>query len=161
MPDTIDLAGTRLVLNGIGLRTFSMFKIGVYVAGLYLDRKTHDALAILDSPSVKVLDVHFVHDADAERVRNAWREGFETDCRLPCQLPPAEVEKFLAAVPDMHQGDVSRLVYTQDYVSIAVNGHELGRVTNPAFMRVLLATFIGDHPPTDRLKRELLGGKHE
>ena len=154
-------AGARLVLNGMGLRTFSMFKVGVYVAGLYLEHKAHDPLAILDSSEVKVLDVHFVHDADADRVRAAWREGFESGCAAPCQLPPAEVAKFLAAVPDMKKGDTSTLVYTQDYVSIAVNGAVLGHVTNPAFMRVLLATFVGPHPPTERLKRELLGGAHE
>ncbi len=157
MPDKIVAAGTNLILNGIGLRTFSLFKVPVYVAGLYLQQPSHDAEAILDSRAVKVIDVHFVHDASAERVRDAWREGFETDCQSPCALPPDQVAKFLATVPALNAGDTSMLVYAPDYVTIAVNGVVLGKVTHPQFMRVLLATFIGPHPPTARLKRELLG----
>lgn len=161
MPDSIEVSGKHLVMNGIGLRTFSFLKLGIYVAALYLEQRSHDARAIMDSPGTKVIDIHFIHDADAERVRTAWREGFDQDCSDACHLPRADVEAFLAAVPDLHQGDICRMLYTQDFVSIAVNGRVLGKVTQPAFMRVLLATFLGPHPPTERLKRELLGGTHD
>lgn len=158
MPDTIEVEGTKLHLNGIGLRTFSLFEVQVYIAGLYLTHPSRDSEAILDSPDIKVLDVHFIHDASADRVRDAWQEGFDSDCVAPCHLPPDDLAKFLATVPALRKGDISRLIYTKDWVSISVNGKELGRVTNPAFRRVLLATFIGKHPPTERLKRELLAG---
>jgi hypothetical protein len=49
MPDQQDVAGIRLILNGIGLRTYSILRIRIYVAGLYLERPNHDAQATLNS----------------------------------------------------------------------------------------------------------------
>ena len=161
LPDRLDFAGVALKLNGIGLRTFSLLRIGVYVGGLYLEQPSHDGEAILNSPQTKVLVLHFIRDASADRVRDAWREGFATDCVAPCHLRTGEVDRILAAVPDLHKGDVVVLAYTPDYVSVTVNGIEYGRTSDRPLMRVLLATFIGPHPPTERLKRELLGGPHE
>ena len=156
LPDSTEVQGVKLHLNGIGLRTFSILKIHVYVAGLYLEHPSHDAQAILDSPEVKVMEIRFVHDASPERVRNAWQEGFDQNCDTPCRVPPEEFAKFLAASPGLHKGDVSTIVYTREAATISVNGKVLGSISDPAFMRVLLATFIGPHPPTERLKRELL-----
>ena len=70
---------------------------------------------------------------------------------------PPELCRFLAATPALHKGDTSTILYTKDAASITVNGQVLGTITDPAFNRVLLATFIGPHPPTERVKRGLLG----
>ena len=157
LPDSIEAAGARLRLNGMGVRTFSIFDIHIYVAGLYLEHLSHDPVAILNEPEVKVIEFRFVHDAGVERVRHAWEEGFQQDCDQPCRVTPEEVAKFLAATPGLNKGDSSTIVFAKDSVTIAVNGRVLGTITDPPFMRLLLATFIGPHPPTERLKRGLLG----
>ena len=64
---------------------------------------------------------------------------------------------FLDAVPAFRRGDGSILLFTHGTAQISVNGQMLGTVTDPIFARVILATFIGHAPPTDRVKRELLG----
>ena len=160
LPDSMEVGGTRLQLNGIGLRTVTIFQVGVYVAGFYLEQPSQDENLILDSPQTKVLDLHFIHDAPADKIRQAWQEGFDSDCTAPCRLPAAAVAEFMSRVVDMRAGDTCTLVYTKDYVSIAINGREMGRVTDKAFMRAMLTTFIGPHPPTQRLKRELLGRRN-
>jgi len=38
LPDTMQLDGSELVLNGMGTRKATMFKVKVYVMGLYLTR---------------------------------------------------------------------------------------------------------------------------
>lgn len=158
MPDTMEAAGARLRLNGIGLRTYTILEIGVYVAGLYLERPARDGAAVLDRPGVKALLIHFIHDASAERVRQAWREGFAQNCVAPCRLPPAELALFMSRVPDMRPNDECLIVATDAYVAIAINGRDYGRITDHDFMRAVLATFLGPHPATERLKRELLAG---
>lgn len=157
MPDTRQVNGVTLHLNGMGLRTFSFLDIHIYVAGLYLEHPSHDPEAILDSPETKAIAVVFVHDADKARVRKAWQIGFDNDCLPPCHLPPNEVASFMAGVPDLHKGDTSIMIFTRDYVDIRVNDVSLGLVRNPYFMRTILATYIGPVPPTERLKRGLLG----
>lgn len=157
LPDTATFGGTQLRLNGIGLRTYSWLRIRIYVAGLYLERPSRDAEAILRSPEKKLLVVRFIHDVDAEDARKAWREGFQDNCLPPCHLAPADIARFLAAVPDMRSGDRSTLAFTAASVSITLNGQTLGTISDPMFAHAVLATFLGPHPPTPQLKRELLG----
>ena len=157
LPDTRVVDGTHMRLNGIGLRTFSVFGIPIYVAGLYLERRSDNSDTILQSADPKLLDIRFLRDVDADDARQAWRDGFEQNCRAPCYLDPHDVERFLAAVPSMHKGDESTLLFTSKGVTVKLNGQPMGEVTDPHFATAMLATFIGAEPPTRRLKRELLG----
>ncbi len=157
MPDTVTLGGTTLYLNGIGLRTYSWLGVRIYIAGLYLEHPSHDAEAILNSPEKKMLLVHFLHDVDAENARKAWQDGFDQNCLAPCHLEPADVQRFLAAVPPMQAGETSTLSFSGGTLDIMLGGRSMGRITDPVFSRAVLATFIGPEPPTPRVKRELLG----
>jgi hypothetical protein len=157
MPDARVANGTQMRLNGIGLRTFSVLGIRIYVAGLYLERRSDNADTILHSPQVKLLDIRFLRDVDADDARTAWRDGFEQNCKAPCYLDPRDVQHFLAAVPSMHKGDETTLLFTSKGVHITCNGRPMGEIADPHFAETILATFIGPEPPTPRLKRELLG----
>ena len=57
----------------------------------------------------------------------------------------------------MHEGDDSTLLFTPKGVRVTLNGRPMGDIADPQFAQLMLATFIGDDPPTPRLKRELLG----
>ena|SRR5271166_5984781 len=151
------VGGTPLRLNGIALRTYSLLRIHIYVAGLYLEHPTDDAEQILRSPEKKMLDIRFVHDVDAASARKAWLEGFDSNCESPCPVNRSEIDKFLAAVTDMRKGDVTALVFTPGQVAFQRDGQTVGTVKEP-LASVILASFIGPVPPTERLKRELLGG---
>ena len=157
MPDTRVVDGTQMRLNGIGLRTYSALGIRIYVAGLYLERRNGDPDTILHSQERKLLDIRFLRDVDAEDARKAWRDAFGQNCKAPCFLDPRDVERFLAAVPSVHKGDDSTLLFTSKGVHVTINGWPLGDVADPHFAELMLATFIGSVPPTPRLKRELLG----
>jgi hypothetical protein len=157
MPDTRVADGTQMRLNGIGLRTFSVVGIRIYVAGLYLEQRSGDPDAILQSKQRKLLDIRFLREVGAEDARQAWRDGFEQNCRAPCYLDRRDVERFLAAVPSMHEGDATTLLFTSNSVHVTLNGQPIGDIVDPHFAKTMLATFIGPEPPTPRLKRELLG----
>lgn len=157
MPDVLQVAGAQLRLNGVGLRTYSLFHVHIYLVGLYLPQRTNDAEAILSSDATKVIEVHFLHDVTAERAREAWLTGFRSNCRPPCRLPEWMVERFLAALPEFHKGDQSTLLFIGHSVQFEVNGRSLGTIGDPAFTRTILANFIGSAPPSDSVKRGLLG----
>ena len=84
----------------------------IYVAGLYLERRSGDPDTILHSQERKLLDIRFLRDVDAEDARKAWRDAFDQNCKAPCYLDPHDVERFLAAVPSVHKGDDSTLLFT-------------------------------------------------
>jgi Chalcone isomerase-like len=157
MPNAQLVDGERLVLNGIGLRTYSIFRVGIYVAGLYLQQRSDDPQAILRSNGMKLLQIRFLRNVTAAEARVSWRNGFENNCRPPCHLSAGDVRQFLAAIPDFHKGEQSRLVFTSRGVDVLTDGHLLGRIPDPHFAEVILSTFIGPVPPTPQLKRQLLG----
>src|SRR4051812_45530354 len=84
MPDTKIVAGKNLVLNGMGMREATMFKVDVYVAGLYLESPSQDASAILNSPGVKHVDLHFVREVEAKDIREAWSKSIRENCGRDC-----------------------------------------------------------------------------
>jgi len=81
-------------LNGIGLRTFSVLGIRIYVAGLYLERRNGDPDTILHSRERKLLDIWFLRDLVAEDTRKAWQESFEQNCKPPCYLDTRNIQRL-------------------------------------------------------------------
>ena len=144
-------------LNGIGLRTYSALGIRIYVAGLYLERRSGDPNAIIHSQQRKLLDIRFLRDVGAEDARKAWRESLEQNCKAPCYLDSRDLQRFLAAVPLVDRGDNTALLFTSEGVHVTFNGKLMGDIPDQQFAELMLATFIGAAPPTPRLKRELLG----
>jgi hypothetical protein len=157
MSDSSSIEGTQLVLNGIGLRTYSILGVHIYVAGLYLQTPSHDANEILRSSERKMLQIHFLHDVDVSDARNAWRTGLLENCASPCKLSPDTVARFLAALQPIHSGEDVTLLFGHDGLTAFDDGHLIGRVPDLVFSEAMLASFIGLHPATTRLKQELLG----
>src|SRR5689334_13933681 len=64
-----------LLLNGTGMRKATIFKVKVYSAALYLEKLSHDPKEILNSNQMKKVELHFVHDVPADKMKNAWNES--------------------------------------------------------------------------------------
>ena len=139
------------------LRTHSIFRIHIYVAGLYLEQGSDNPDRIIHSAEIKLLDIRFLHDVSIEEARSAWWDGFQRNCKWPCNLDLHDVQQFLAAIPAIHKGDQSFLLFTSKGVEITLNGRLVGRIDDRHFAEIILSTFIGPVPPTPLLKRELLG----
>ena len=159
LPDTYDVDGQSLALNGAGLRTFTIFRIKGYVAGLYLRRPTHDAQAILASAEPKVLVLRFVRAASKDQVEEEYRKGEATNCGHGECSPSdeADFERLVAAAPGVNPGDTSTFVFTDGRVRVFANDRLIGDFADRDLAHHLLAGFIGDHPPTEELRRALLG----
>jgi Chalcone isomerase-like len=158
LPDTIEAGGKTLKLNGFGRRTYSFLGIHVYVASLYLEQLSSNPEQIMHSPETKLLTVRFERSVSAEDARKAWRDGFANNCQAPCHLDPEDVERFLAEVPAMREGDVFSLLFRQHGATVTVGGQQIGVIAKPQFAEAMLATFLGPRPASPRLKQELLGG---
>ncbi len=157
MPDVQDTAGAHLVLNGLAVRTYSFLGVRIYVAGLYMPSRTSDPNTIMSSTQPRLLRFVFMRDVEADAARKSWRESLDASCRPPCSLPPDGVARFIAGVPAVRKGDVSEFLFTGHSLSITLNGQSLGTINDPAFSRVILSTFIGDHPTAMDVKKGLLG----
>jgi hypothetical protein len=158
VPDTMQVSGKTLQLNGVGRRTYSFLNIHIYVVSLYLEHPNSDPERIMRSPETKLLVVRFERNISAEDARKSWVEGFQNNCVSPCHLDPADVEQFLAEVPAMQAGQVFTLLFTQQGATVGVDGRLLGVIPKPQFAAAMLATFLGPRPASPRLKQDLLKG---
>ena len=160
IPDTMEVGGKTLQLNGFGRRNYAilLLKIPIYVASLYLEHPSSNPEQIMRSPETKLLIVRFEHNVSAERARKSWSDGLQNNCVSPCHLDPADVQQFLAEVPAMQAGDVFTLLFTRQGATVALGGRQIGVIPKPQFADAMLATFLGPWPALPRLKQDLLRG---
>ena len=157
-PDTYPAAGQTLRLNGMALRTVTILRIRAYVAGLYLQQPSSDPAAILSSSGPKVVLMQYLHDADRARVEAEFREGEQTNCgHGECaKANEADFERMVAAAPAVKVGDTYTFIMTAQSMTFLANNKPVGTY-NPDLGRLILAGFIGAHPPSAEVKAGLLG----
>jgi hypothetical protein len=159
LPDRYPVEGQSLVLNGIGVRTLTIFSVKVYVAGLYLQQESHNAPQILASPGSKVLVLQFLHSGSKADVEKEYREGEKNNCGNGGCDPAdaADFEKLIAAAPAVKVGDTSTYIFTSHGFTFLANNRPVAQFNNPSLGKRVLAGFIGDHPPSADLRSALLG----
>ena len=81
MPDTVQVGGETLQLNGMGLRKKAVFN--VYVAGLYLPEKMSDAEAILQADTGRQTRMEFHRRVKAKQMCGAWNDGLAANTANP------------------------------------------------------------------------------
>jgi chalcone isomerase-like protein len=159
LPDTYTVDGKSLVLNGIGLRTLTFLHINAYVAGLFLPRPSHNAEQIMASSEPKVLVLKFMRSGSKERIEKQYRNGEQANCGDgSCdRSDQADFERLVAAAPAVEAGDTSTYIFTAKGVRVLANDRLIGDFANRDLAHLLLAGFIGKHPPSPQLRRQLLG----
>jgi len=156
LPDTVQVGGKGLILNGLGLR--KKFVVKVYVAGLYLEQKSSDADAIMKAEARKQIVMHFLHNASKSQMADAFEESFQNNSPDAVKTCKAEIGQLLAALEPVKEGD--KMVFT--YVpgkgtTLAINGTDKLTIATPAFAPVLLSVWLGPKPPNADLKKGMLG----
>jgi hypothetical protein len=159
LPNTVQMNGKTLYLNGFGRRTYPILGIHIYIAGLYLEHLSTNPDEIIQSPEVKLLTVRFERSVSADDARNAWRKNLERGCTAPCRLDPEDVERFLSQVPAMRAGDIFHLLFTRNAVTVTVNGQQIGTISRQQFAEAMLGSFLGPNTDLPDLRQALLTGR--
>ncbi len=159
VPDTIQVDGHNLVLNGLGIRTLTFLKVKIYVAALYVTTKTNNAQAILSSPGPTVLALHYIHSGSKEQVQDRYREGEKTNCGDgSCDASlQADFEKLVASATPVQEGDTTMFIVTSKALRVELNGRPVITIANGRLANMILQGFIGPHPPSEDLRAALLG----
>jgi hypothetical protein len=156
MPDTVQVGSTKLVLNGVGLRT--KFVVKVYVAGLYLEQKSSDAGAILKADAPKRLVMQFVHGASKSQMTNAFEDSFKDNSPDAVKTMKGDIDKFLGAVEPVKDGDQMVFTYFPGTgTTLTINGQDKVTISGAAFAEVLFSVWLGPKPPNADLKKGILG----
>ena len=156
LPDTEQVGGKALVLNGLGIRTKYMVK--VYVGGLYLEQKSSDAGAIIKSDTTKQIVMKFLHGATKSQMTDAFDESFKDNTPDAEKTMKGDIDRLLGALDPVKSGDAMVFTYAPGTgTTLAINGKEKLTIAGPAFGQVLFSVWLGPKPPNPDLKKGMLG----
>jgi hypothetical protein len=161
LDDTIDLRGSKLLLNGAGVRYKAVFK--VYTAGLYLGKKADTVEEVLVAPGPKRVAITMLRDIDANELGKLFIRGVEDNS------PKSEMSQLIPGLLRMGQmfADQKQLKagdsFMVDWIPgsgslVTVRGVPQGEpIKEQAFFNALLRIWIGPSPADYKLKDALLG----
>jgi hypothetical protein len=155
--DQVQVDGSALSLNGLGLRQATAFKVNVYVAALYVPKVSSDP-AVLLAGAPKQLVLHFVRDVGSDDLKKAWNESFEKNAKAELPALRDRLGTFNGWMSDMKTGQ--RLTFVQKSgvgVEVNVNGSAKGTIKGDDFAKALFSIWLAD-PPNPEIKAGLLGG---
>ncbi|MHB8454466.1 MAG: chalcone isomerase family protein [Acidiferrobacterales bacterium] len=156
LADAINVGKARLQLNGIALRTKYMFKI--YVGGLYLAQPSSNAADIVRTDAPKALVMQFMRDIKRETMVEAYQEAFANNAPELLARDKADVDRFLAFLPAVKEGERMVFSYAPGKGSTFVLGGSAPLIIRgKEFADLYLLVFIGPNPPTPEVKQGLLG----
>lgn len=156
VPDTAQVGGVNLVLNGAGLRTKFVFDI--YEGALYLPQKAGDAQAVLAHSGPDRILMHMIYAVSKSQFADAWQDGFSDNNDKMSDSLKASLAQFVGYFGDSKKGDL----ITIDYVpgtgtQVSWNGTLSGTIPGEEFHQAFLRVFFGSNPPTSRLQKGMLG----
>jgi len=156
LPDTTQVGSTKLVLNGLGVRT--KYTVKVYVAGLYLEQKSSDAGAIIKADAPKRIVMQFVHSASKSQMTDAFDEAFKDNTPDAMQTMKADIDRLLGALDAVKVGDQMVFTYVPGTgTTFTLNGQDKVTIAGPAFGQVIVSVWLGPKPPNADLKKGMLG----
>jgi hypothetical protein len=159
--EQVDLRGTKLVLNGAGVRYKGPFK--VYAAGLYLTKKAGTPDEVLAAPGPKRMSITMLREIDSGELGKLFSRGMEDN------MEKAAFSKLIPGVIRMSQlfSECKKLMpgdtFTIDWVpnTGTIVGVKCASNSEPfkekEFNDALLRIWLGPNPADWKLKDALLG----
>ena len=157
-PERLQSEAGTLVLNGLGMRQATVFKVNVYVSALYLPKPTTDANAILGSGSPYELVLQFVRNVGAKDIVKGWSEGFERNSHEQLPALNGRIAMLTGWMSDINTGQQMQFTFRPGVgLQVIINGTPKGTITGDDFGRAFLAIWLGV-PANPEIKAGMLGG---
>ncbi len=157
LPDSLEVGGHRLVLNGAGIR--SKYLLDIYIGALYLAQPGRDGTAIARADAPMLMRMHFLFDGiPPERLSRGWMRGLKK--RAPHAGPDLEraMRRFCGLFTvRVRKNDVYDVAWLPGRgMEVSFNGRLLATIDNLALKQTLFAIWLGNTPGDADLKKALL-----
>jgi hypothetical protein len=158
LPDSVSVAGNKLILNGAGIRTKFIFD--VYAGGLYLRSPYHDEEAIIAADTPMLVRMHFIHDGiSPEKMQHGWLKGFRRlapDADKKLQQAMAKFNDLFTVT--VRENDIYDIGWIPGKgLEVRFNGRVLDVIDSFDLKKVLFTIWFGKDPADSDLKEGMLG----
>ncbi len=145
MPESLELEGRRLALAHMELHEKLWFD--VYVWGLYLEEKPQKTAEAIASNGCKRLQFRFLRTIRRDQLVEAFRDGLVEHKALKAPGMRKDLEKLLATLRDVDEGDELVLTYLPN-AGLHVAGKASAGILIPgkSFADALFTVWLEDHP---------------
>jgi hypothetical protein len=158
MPESLEVAKSKLILNGAGVR--SKFFMDLYVGGLYLQDKSNNPKEIMEGDEPMAIRLHIISSLiTSKKMENATREGFENATKGNEGPIKSQIEEFISVFKEkIEKNDIFELIYLPAKgLEVYKNGEFKSRIEGLAFKQALFGIWLCDKPAQKSLKEEMLG----
>ena len=143
-PRHLQVGGSDLTLNGLGVRKATFLKVNVYVAALYVIQPTHDPKPLIDSDTPQQLTLQFVRNVGVDDLRKAFVEDFERQDVGHTAALKDRVARLNSWMSDMKTGQrLSFVRLPHSGIQVSVNGVQKGLIEGDDFSRALITIWLG------------------
>jgi hypothetical protein len=162
MEESMSLDSKTLILNGAGIR--SKLLMDMYVAGLYLHKKTSDYMKIIDQDEDMSIKIKITSNLiTSDKFKEACEEGFLRTTNGNTAPYRAKIDlAYTAFSQKFSVGDVYDISYIKGKgTQFSKNGKLITRVDGLDFKKVLFGIWIIDNPShkCEDLRQGMLGLK--
>lgn len=159
--DPVEVHGSKLQLNGAGIRYKAVFK--VYVAALYASKKIATPEELYAAPGPKRISITLLREIDSNELGKGFTKAFEENS------PKSDMAKMIPGLVRMGQifADQKKLLpgenFTIDWIPgtgavITVKGKPQGEPFKEVeFFNALMRIWLGPQPADWKLRDALLG----
>jgi len=147
------LKNNRLILNGVGTRKATWFKVEVYDAALYLAKKTKDPKEII-SGDQKIILMKFKRSVSKNKMSSTWMNGFKRlglDKKLNNQI-----KTFSTFFSDLKEDDIVQINFDKEKTQVFINNVIKGVISNVDFTKGLISLWFVK-PEDKGLAKQLRG----
>jgi len=158
MPPSMQAGETQLLLNGAGVRT--KWFMGLYVGGLYLNKRGHNPERIITANEPMAIRLHIISSLiTSEKMEKATREGFENATGGDIAAIKTQIEQFISVFRQkINENDTYDLIYLPGKgVEVSKNQERNCLVEGFAFKEALFGIWLCDRPAQKSLKEAMLG----
>lgn len=157
LDQSIDTNGSKLVLNGAGVR--SKFFIKAYIASLYLQNPSKDSEQIMDADEPMAVRLNITSGMiTPERMSDSTRDGFIKSTGGNVAPIEKDMETLIAVFSEsVEKGDIFDLIYTPGTgVEVFRNGEKKSEVPGLAFKKALFGIWLSEDGIQDSLREDML-----
>jgi len=161
VPDTAEVGGKQLALNGAGKRVKYVFD--VYVAALYTTAKTTDADAVINATAPRRVELRMLRTVGASTMLESFTEAMEANIgkdgmkKYAPQI--AVLTNIFNEAKSAGKGDVIEIDFIPAQgTQLTIRGKSYPAIEGADFASAMLSIWLGKSPAQDSLKKKLLGG---
>jgi hypothetical protein len=157
--DRVTLDTGSLVLNGVGVRRATVFKVRVYAAGLYVRETTREASEVLRADRPKYLVAVMLRDVSRQDSVPVFREGIQRSAGSDAAAIRAESVAFEGWIPSMREGQSLSVAFSPESGVLVRSTAKAEAFRGSArFGTALFGVWVGPHAADADLRAGLLRG---